>query len=393
MPKRSIADADVDGKRVLVRVDFNVPLVDGRVGDETRLRAALPTIHHLLDHGARVVLVSHLGRPKGAPDPRYRMAPVGERLAALLGQPVPVLDQVVGAAAEQAVAALPPGSALLLENVRFEPGEERNDPALADRLARLADLYVNDAFGSAHRAHASTVGVAERLPAYAGFLLLREIEVLSRLLEAPERPFVAILGGAKVSDKLAVAGNLLDRVDALLIGGGMANTFLLAAGHEIGASLVERDRLDDARRIEQHARDRHRTFLLPTDAIVAPSLEATVGAVAVVEEIPPAMAIYDIGPATIARFGRAIGRAKTVFWNGPMGVFERAPFAAGTHGVAAAVAAADAFTVVGGGDSVAAIAGMGMGAEISHISTGGGASLEFVEGKTLPGIAALPDAG
>jgi len=392
MPKRSVADANVQGKRVLIRVDFNVPLEDGRVGDDTRIRAALPTIRHLLDRGARLVLVSHLGRPKGKPDPRFSLAPVGERLSELLGQAVPVAPAVVGPAVEQAVEALAPGNALFLENVRYEPGEEKNDPDLAEKLARLADLYVNDAFGTAHRAHASTVGVAERLPAYAGFLLRREVDVLSRLLGEPERPFVAILGGAKVSDKLAVVGTLLDRVDALLVGGGMANTFLLAAGHDVEASLVEREQLDDGRRIMERAQALGKTFLLPEDAVVARSPEAPAGRVVPIAAIPEGEAILDIGPATVERFGREIAGAKTIFWNGPMGVFERPPFAAGTRGVAAAVAAADAFSVVGGGDSVAAVEEMGMADAISHLSTGGGASLEFVEGEALPGIAVLPDA-
>ena len=391
MPKRAITDAEVAGRRVLVRVDFNVPLIDGAVGDDTRIRAALPTIHHLLERQARVVLLSHLGRPQGTFEPRFSLAPIAVHLSALIGRDVPLIPQVVGAETERAVAALAPGEIVLLENVRFEPGEERNDPALADQLARLGDLYVNDAFGAAHRAHASTVGVAERLPAYAGFLLLREIEVLTRVLESPARPFVAILGGAKVSDKIKVAGSLLDRVDALLIGGGMANTFLLAAGHEIGASLAERDKLDDARQIVARAAALGRTLLLPTDAVVAASPAASAGVVVAIEAIPGETAILDIGPATVARFGAAIAHARTVFWNGPMGVFEQPPFAEGTRGVAAAVAAADAFTVVGGGDSVAALEEMGMTAAISHISTGGGASLEFVEGKILPGIAVLPD--
>ena len=391
MPKRSVAEADVAGRRVLVRVDFNVPLADGRVADDTRIRAALPTITHLLDHGARVILLSHLGRPKGKPDPAYRMAPVARRLSDLLGREVPALEEVTGPRVEQASAALPPGGIVLLENVRFEPGEETNDPELAARLARLADLYVDDAFGAAHRAHASTVGVARLLPAYAGFLLQREVEVLSRLLAAPDRPFVAILGGAKVSDKLGVVGHLLERVDALVIGGGMANTFLLAAGMEVGASLVERDRVEDAGRIMQEATRRGIPIHLPTDVVVARSLDDP-GRVVPVDAVPAGMAIYDVGPATVAAFGRVIAGARTVFWNGPMGVFERPAFAAGTRGVAAAVAEA-AFSVVGGGDSVAAVEQLGVADRISHISTGGGASLEFLEGKDLPGIAALPEAG
>ena len=392
MPKRSVVEADAAGRRVLVRVDFNVPLTDGRVTDDTRIRASLSTITHLLDRGARVVLVSHLGRPKGKPDPAYRMAPVARRLSELLGREVPVLDEVTGPSVERAVAALPEGGIVLLENVRFEPGEETNDPELAARLARLADLFVNDAFGAAHRAHASTVGVATLRPAYAGFLLQREVEVLSGLLTGPERPFLAILGGAKVSDKLGVVGHLLERVDGLLIGGGMANTFLLAAGVNVGASLVERDRVDDARRMTVQAEARGVPIHLPTDVVVARSLE-DVGRVVPATAVPAEMAIYDIGPDTVESFGQEIARARTVVWNGPMGVFERPAFAAGTRGVAAAVARAEAFTVVGGGDSVAAIEQLGVADRISHISTGGGASLEFLEGKDLPGIDVLPEAG
>ena len=392
MPKRSVVEADAAGRRVLVRVDFNVPLTDGRVTDDTRIRASLSTITHLLDRGARVVLVSHLGRPKGKPDPAYRMAPVARRLSELLGREVPVLDEVTGPSVERAVAALPEGGIVLLENVRFEPGEETNDPELAARLARLADLFVNDAFGAAHRAHASTVGVATLRPAYAGFLLQREVEVLSGLLTVPERPFLAILGGAQVSDKLGVVGHLLERVDGLLLGGGMANTFLLAAGVNVGASLVERDRVDDARRMTVQAEARGVPIHLPTDVVVARSLE-DVGRVVPATAVPAEMAIYDIGPDTVESFGQEIARARTVVWNGPMGVFERPAFAAGTRGVAAAVARAEAFTVVGGGDSVAAIEQLGVADRISHISTGGGASLEFLEGKELPGIDVLPEAG
>jgi len=392
MAKRSVAEADVAGRRVLVRVDFNVPLADGRVADDTRIRAASPTITDLLDRRARVILVSHLGRPKGKPDPAYRMAPVASRLSELLGREVPTLDEVTGPNVEQAVAALPDGGVVLLENVRFEPGEEKNDPELAVRLARLADLFVNDAFGAAHRAHASTVGVATLLPAYAGFLLQREVEVLSRLLGSPERPFVAILGGAKVSDKLGVVDHLLGRVDGLLIGGGMANTFLLAAGVNVGASLVERDRVEDARRIMELGKSRGVPFHLPTDVVIAESIDAEAGRIVAAAAVPAEMAIYDIGPATVESFGREIDRARTVVWNGPMGVFERPAFAAGTRGVATAVARAEAFTVVGGGDSVAAIEQLGVADRIAHISTGGGASLEFLEGKELPGIAVLPEA-
>jgi phosphoglycerate kinase len=392
MPKRSIADADVRGRRALVRVDFNVPLRGGEVADDTRILAALPTIHSLLDRGAAVVLATHLGRPQGRSDPAFSVAPIARRLSELLGRPVATVDAVAGAAAERAVAELKPGEILLLENTRFDPGEEANDPELADALARLGDLYVNDAFGAAHRAHASTAGVAERLPAYAGLLLLREVTVLSRLLHEPERPFVAILGGAKVSDKLAVLRHLLDRVDALLLGGGMANTVLMAMGYPIGTSLAEPDRGDDARHLLADAESRGVALLLPTDVLVAPTTDADSPRVVPVSDVPPDQAIFDIGPETVAAYCEQIAAARTVFWNGPMGVFERGPFAQGTLGIAACVADASAFTVVGGGDSLAALAKAGVSERIDHISTGGGASLEFLEGRELPGIAALPDA-
>jgi phosphoglycerate kinase len=392
MAKRSFTAADLRGNRVLVRVDFNVPLVDGEITDDTRIRAALPTIAALRNGGAAVILATHLGRPKGKLDPRFSVAPVAQRLSQLLGVPVQTVPAVVGPEAEAAASALGPGDVLLLENTRFEPGEEANDPALAADLARLADIFVNDAFGAAHRAHASTVGVAAHLPAYAGLLLQREVDVLSGLLDNPTRPFVAILGGAKVSDKLAVVEHLLDRVDALLLGGGMANTLLLAQGVEIGQSLAEPDRTDDAGKLIAAAERRGVPLLLPADVVVAPNLESDETAVVPVDAIPADRAVFDIGPATIDAFCRQIASARTVFWNGPMGVFEREPFAHGTLGVARCVAAADAFTVIGGGDSVAAIESAGLADRIDHISTGGGASLEFLEGRELPGIAAIPEA-
>jgi phosphoglycerate kinase len=392
MPKRSVTEAEVRGKRALVRVDFNVPLRDGEVADDTRIRAALPTIRYLLDRGAAVVLATHLGRPKGKADPAYSVAPVARRLSELLGQSVATVSDVAGPEAERAVTALHPGDVLLLENTRFEPGEEVNDPQLAASLARLGDLFVNDAFGAAHRAHASTVGVATLLPSYAGLLLQREESVLSRLLNDPERPFIAVLGGAKVSDKFAVLDHLLGRVDALLLGGGMANTVLLAEGHQIGSSLAEPDRVDEARRLIDTAQAQGVRILVPTDVVTARSLDSAIAAVAAADAVPADQAIFDIGPATVARYCEQIAGARTVFWNGPMGVFERKPFANGTLGIARCVAGAQAFTVVGGGDSLAAIEAAGVGERIDHISTGGGASLEYLEGRDLPGIAALPDA-
>jgi phosphoglycerate kinase len=392
MPKRSIAQADVRGKRALVRIDFNVPLQDGEVADDTRIRAALPTIQNLLDRGAAVVLATHLGRPKGKADPAYSVAPVARRLGELLGLRVATVSAVAGPEAERAANALGAGDVLMIENTRFEPGEAANDAALAAGLARLGDLFVNDAFGAAHRAHASTVGVATLLPAYAGLLLQREEIVLSRLLNDPERPFIAVLGGAKVSDKFAVLEHLLGRVDALLLGGGMANTVLLAQGHETGSSLAEPDRVDDARRLIDNAEERGVLIAVPTDVVTARSPDSTQTNVASVQAIPGDQAIFDIGPETVARYCQQIARARSVFWNGPMGVFEREPFASGTLGIARCMADASAYTVVGGGDSLAAIEAAGVGGHIDHISTGGGASLEYLEGRVLPGIAALPDA-
>src|SRR5215216_3548437 len=392
MPKRSITETDVLGKRALVRVDFNVPLRDGEVADDTRILASLPTIQLLLDRGAAVVLATHLGRPKGKADPAYSVAPVARRLSKLLGRPVATVSVVAGPEAERAASALRPGDVLLLENTRFESGEEVNDPDLAAKLARLGDLFVNDAFGAAHRAHASTVGVANLLPSYAGLLLQREESSLSRLLLDPEQPFIAVLGGAKVSDKFAVLEHLLGRVDALLLGGGMANTVLLARGLEVGSSLAEPDRVDEARRLIGTAEERGVLMVVPTDIVTARSLESTKTSVTAVDTVPADEAIFDIGPTTIASYCQQIAGARTVFWNGPMGVFERKPFENGTLGIARCVADASGFTVVGGGDSLAAIEAAGVGERIDHISTGGGASLEYLEGRELPGIAVLPDA-
>jgi phosphoglycerate kinase len=392
MPKRSVADADVSGKRVFLRVDFNVPLKDGRIVDDTRIRAALPTIRDLLGREARVIIASHLGRPKGKATPEASLAPVAARLSELLGQPVELATDTAGPGAIAAIGRLQPGEAVMIENLRFDPGEEANDPVFADGLAALADLYVNDAFGAAHRAHASVSGIAERLPAYAGFLLLREADTLQRLLDAPARPFVAVIGGAKVSDKLKVLEHLLDRVDSLLIGGGMANTFLLAQGKEVGASLAEQDLTATAAAFIARAASIGVDLRLPSDVVIAPAIDAASGVVVASGSVPADMAIFDIGPATVASYASVIATAGTVFWNGPMGVFERSPFATGTRGVAEAIAACPGYTVVGGGESVAAVEQAGLAHRIDHISTGGGASLELLEGQILPGLAAIPDA-
>jgi phosphoglycerate kinase len=392
MSKRSVAAADVSGKRVFLRVDFNVPLKDGRIVDDTRIRAALPTIRDLVDRGARVIVASHLGRPKGKPSPEASLAPAAARLSELLGQPVVLAADTAGPSARHLIDGMAPGQAVMIENLRFDPGEEANDDAFADRLAALADLYVDDAFGAAHRAHASVSGIAERLPAYAGYLLQREADILQRLLDNPAHPFVAVVGGAKVSDKLAVLEHLLDRVDALLIGGGMANTFLLAQGREVGNSLAERDLIGSAAAFIDRARAIGVDLRVPQDVVIAAAIDAPSGDVVAADAVPAGMAIFDIGPATVASFAEVISSAGTVFWNGPMGVFERPPFAAGTRGVALAVAACPGFTVVGGGESVAAVEQAGLAGKIDHISTGGGASLELLEGRILPGLAAIPDA-
>ncbi|HHW43595.1 MAG TPA: phosphoglycerate kinase [Desulfotomaculum sp.] len=391
MNPRTIRDIEVDGKRVLVRVDFNVPLdSQGNVSDDTRIRAALPTIQYLVQHGAKVILASHLGRPRGKVDDRYRLDPVARRLGELLGKPVVKVNDCVGEEPRAAVAAMGPGDVVLLENVRFYPGEEKNDEHFARQLAELADIYVNDAFGTAHRAHASTEGVARFLPAAAGFLMEKEIKVLGRALADPARPFAAILGGAKVSDKIAVIENLLTRVDRLLIGGGMANTFLAAAGYPMGKSLVEGDRLELARDLMARAKERGVELLLPVDLVVAPAAEPDAQPrVVPVDQVPAEWMALDIGPATVESFSRAVGDARTVIWNGPMGVFEMAPFAAGTFGLARALAECPGETIVGGGDTAAAVEKAGVADKMSHISTGGGASLEFLEGKVLPGVAAL----
>ena len=389
---RDLSAADLVGKRALVRVDFNVPLDDtGAVGDDTRITAAMPTINSLLDRGAKVVLLAHFGRPKGAPDATYSLAPVAERLKQLLLRPVHFLGETIGAAAVAATHALPSGNVLLLENTRFLAGEEKNDETLSRQLAELGDVYVNDAFGAAHRAHASTAGVAQYCrPAVAGLLMEKELAYLGGALAAPERPFVAILGGSKISGKIDVVEALLPKVDHLLIGGAMACTFFRAMGFETGNSLVEPDRLEMAKDLLARAGDK---LVLPIDAVIAPSMDAGRSARVVGRaSIPAGEAMFDIGPASVEQYRALIESARTVLWNGPMGVFEKPPFDVGTFAVARAMAVATdrgATTIIGGGDSAAAVAVAGLESKMSHVSTGGGASLEFLEGKELPGVAAL----
>jgi phosphoglycerate kinase len=390
---KSIQDLPIEGKRVFIRVDFNVPLTPARgVADDSRIRASLPTIQHAMKRGARVVLASHLGRPKG-PTPQLSLEPVGARLAELLGKDVMLTDEAVGDGARKVVADLRDGDVALLENLRFFPGEEANDEGFARQLAAYADVYVNDAFGTAHRAHASTVGMVAFIPGHdnkgAGLLMMKEIEFLGRLLGEVEKPYVAVVGGAKVSDKIAVLENLLGRVSSFLIGGAMANTFLKARGARVGKSRVEEDKLALARSFLKKAEDKKVDVLLPVDAVAAESLDSATGQTVRAAEIPDGLMALDIGPETASGFADKIARAKTVFWNGPMGVFEKKPFAGGTVAVAKAVASCRGLTVVGGGDSVAAVNEAGVAGKITHISTGGGASLEFIEGQTLPGISAL----
>ncbi|GBC91742.1 Phosphoglycerate kinase [bacterium HR15] len=388
--KKTVRDIEVQGKRVLVRVDFNVPLQNGQITDDRRIRESLPTIQYLLQHGAKVILMSHLGRPKGKRDPQYSLRPVAERLSELLQRPVRFLEDCVGEAVEQAVQTMAPGEVVLLENLRFHPKEEANDPAFAQALARLGEIYVNDAFGSAHRAHASTEGVAHYLPAVAGLLMEKELRYLGNALMKPERPFIAILGGAKVHDKIGVIQNLLPKVDRLLIGGGMAFTFIKARGYEIGRSLLDSESVEFAHRVLQEAGDK---ILLPVDVVVAPEPRADAPTQIVpIEQIPPDQMGLDIGPQTVARFGEVIRTARTIVWNGPLGMFELAPFAAGTRGILQAVAESGAVSILGGGDTAAAAEQLGFADRITHLSTGGGASLEFLEGRELPGIAALMEA-
>ena len=391
MNRKSVRDLDAQGKRVLVRVDFNVPVKDGEVTDDTRIERALPTIRHLLSAGARPALISHLGRPKGEPDPKYAMDPVAKRLEELLGEPVKKLDTATGPEVGNALDGLD-GGVVLLENSRFYPGETKNDAGFAEELAAPFDLYVNDAFGAAHRAHATTVGVAERLPGAAGLLMEAEIDYLDGVLKDPQRPFVGILGGAKVSDKLGVIESLLGVADSLLVGGAMCFTFFKSQGYEIGTSLVEDDYVEEAKRLMDAAGER---LVLPVDVVVADAMEDGVETETVgVDAIPSGKMGLDIGPESVEAFRGKISGAKTIFWNGPMGVFEIDAFAKGTEGVARAVAEASgggATSVIGGGDSVAAVNKLGLDDRMSHISTGGGASLEYVEGKELPGVAVLPE--
>jgi len=391
--KLTVRDADVTGRRVLVRVDFNVPIAEGEVTDDTRIRAALPTIRYLVDHDARVILISHLGRPKGEPDDAFRLDPVVGVLARLLGRDVRKIDEVVGAEVTEAVEQMRPGDVLMLENVRFHPGEKANDPAFAAELAALADLFVNDAFGAAHRAHASTEGVAHLLPAYAGMLLTREVETLTDMLDDPKRPFVAVLGGSKVSDKFAVIDRLLYIVDGLLIGGGMCFTFLVAKGIDVGRSLVEEDWVQPAREMLAKAESCRVTLLLPVDFVVADAIEQdAVTEIVGREEIAAGKMGLDIGPTTVELFATHLAVAKTIFWNGPMGVFELAPFEAGTKGVASAIARNQgAASVVGGGDSAAALKKFDLEEGVTFVSTGGGASMKLLEGSPLPGVDALLD--
>ena len=392
MAKMTVRDVDVYNKRVLMRADFNVPMRDGEISDDKRIRAALPTIEYLREKGAKVILMSHFGRPKGKVVDEYRLDPIAARLGELLGVSVLKLNDCIGEEAEAAVNKMQPGDVILLENVRFYAEEEKNDPEFARKLAVLGDVYVNDAFGTAHRAHASTEGVAKYLPAVSGFLMEKELEFLGGAVDNPKRPFVAILGGAKVKDKIAVIEALLNKVDTLIIGGGMAYTFLKAQGYEIGNSLLDEERLDFCREILAKAEEKGVKLLLPVDVVVAKEFAADAEhKVVPADEIPADWEGLDIGPKTIELFKDAVKDAATVVWNGPMGVFEFEAFARGTNAVAEALAESDAITVIGGGDSAAAVEQAGLADKMTHVSTGGGASLEFLEGKVLPGVAELND--
>ena len=389
MNKKTVRDIDIKGKRVLMRVDFNVPMQDGKVTDDKRIRASLPTIKYVLDQGASLILMSHLGRPKGGPDPEFSLHPAADVLSSLLGIPVKMAPDPVGPEVEKMAKELKPGEVLMLENTRFHPGEEKNDLDLARQWAALADVYVNDAFGSAHRAHASTEGVARFLPAVAGFLMEKELEYLSRAVSNPEHPYIAILGGAKISDKISVVETLLSKADKLIIGGGMANTFLAAKGYNMQDSLVESASIETAKSILDKSGDK---LLLPIDAVIADKFDAEANTQVVdVDKIPPGWRMMDIGPKSIEAFKDALRGAKLIVWNGPMGVFEMPKFAEGTFAIAKILADSGATTVIGGGDSASAVKKAGVAKQMTHISTGGGASLEFLEGKELPGVAALMD--
>lgn len=385
-------DIDVKGKRVFVRVDFNVPMEEGHITDDTRIRAALPTIQYLVDAGAKVILASHLGRPKGEVNEEMRLTAVGTRLAELIERPVTKLDESIGEAVEAAIAAMQDGDIVLLENVRFHKGEEKNDPALAESFAKLADVYVNDAFGAAHRAHATTEGVAKFIPAVSGFLMQKELDVLGKALSNPERPFTAIIGGAKVKDKIGVIENLLEKVDHLIIGGGLSYTFVKALGHDVGNSLLEEDKIELAKSFIDKAKEKGVQLHMPVDAVIADEFSKDAATQVVdIDAIPADWMGLDIGPKTAANYADVIAKSKLIIWNGPMGVFEMEKFANGTKTVADAMAATEGYTIIGGGDSAAAVEKFEVASKMSHISTGGGASLELMEGKELPGIIALND--
>ncbi|MFS0787713.1 phosphoglycerate kinase [Shouchella sp. 1P09AA] len=393
MNKKTLHDYELQGKVVFCRVDFNVPMKDGAITDETRIKAAIPTIQYLKEQGAKVLLASHLGRPKGEVVEELRLAPVAKRLGELLGQEVQAVKEAHGPEVEKAVSSMNNGDIAVLENVRFYPGEEKNDAELAKAFANLADLYVNDAFGAAHRAHASTEGIAQYLPSASGFLMEKELDVLGKALQTPERPFTAVIGGAKVKDKIGVIDHLLDKVDNLIIGGGLAYTFVKAQGHEVGKSLLEEDKIDLAKQFMQKAKDKGVNFYMPEDVIVADDFsdDANKKEVAI-SEIPADWEALDIGPKTAKTYANVLKESKLVIWNGPMGVFELDSFAKGTKAIADALAEAEGtYSVIGGGDSAAAVEKFGLAEKMSHISTGGGASLEFMEGKDLPGVVALSD--
>lgn len=390
--KKTMKDIDVKGKRVFVRVDFNVPMEEEHITDDTRIRAALPTIQYLVDAGAKVILASHLGRPKGEVNEEMRLTAVGTRLAELIERPVTKLDESIGEAVEAAIAAMQDGDIVLLENVRFHKGEEKNDPALAESFAKLADVYVNDAFGAAHRAHATTEGIAKFIPAVSGFLMQKELDVLGKALSNPERPFTAIIGGAKVKDKIGVIENLLEKVDHLIIGGGLSYTFVKALGHDVGNSLLEEDKIELAKSFIDKAKEKGVQLHMPVDAVIADKFSKDAATQVVdIDAIPADWMGLDIGPKTAANYADVIAKSKLIIWNGPMGVFEMEKFANGTKTVADAMAATEGYTIIGGGDSAAAVEKFEVASKMNHISTGGGASLELMEGKELPGIVALND--